>query len=291
MRMGNIMDKNIRRGLYSGQPPTRSMINSQEDPKKSIRYAYSKGYSTRALIISVMIIVLGIVFLKIIISDENKTTPPKDEEKVAPAVTEKTPEVVYDDTDSYEYDEDDSYTEEDSYAEEDYTDEMEEETEVTLGLTGEYKGYGEVEEDDQSTTWEFNITFMEDDFLSVEGVVKYNDYVSELYVELEFTLSANRLEMYVWESETGEFDIKGVFDMDAVNLFSIDEQRQFFVYVTPKKVNATIDSIPEKFNNVNESTPLIDMRGFISEDGKIFGTFHTPFVPSIQYELGLIGMD
>jgi hypothetical protein len=158
--------------------------------------------------------------------------------------------------------------------------------EKVLDYTGVYVGAGEIEIANSSTMWEFSMEISGDRYLYVEGKVNYiEDSRNGTGKEITFVILEDSIEMKISQTNKDEVVITGNFDGEKANIFSVNDRRQFFLYVTPGKVNIDTKPLLEKLLIKKENTPLIDMSGFIKDDGAVVGMFRNPFGDVIEYEL------
>lgn len=257
----------------------RRTIKSNE--KKDVK---SRAISTstlksilRILVASAVIVFLVIVLIKIIMPRENPVLNPPQEENIEPASPDEGLKANEDDLSQYPND---------TYFDEEEEDILIEEEEESYDISGIYTGSGEMEMEDRLVTWEFDVEFIENQFNMVEGrLYSFDDIFESPVNEIGFSISVNNLEMEVYEKGGVIFETTRIFDPEKSNVFSLNEDRQFYIYLTPKKIGMPIDSIPQDFLTEKENTPLINMQGFLREDGMIFGTFRSPFGPSVEYVL------
>ncbi len=253
-------------------------INKKGEAKSRIISIQTLKSVLRILFTSAIIVFLVIVLIKIIMPRENPVlNPPPQEEKIEPASPDEGLKANGDDL---------SQDPSDTYFDDEEGETIVEEVEESYDISGIYTGNGEVETGGRVVTWEFDIEFIGNQFNMVDGrIYSYDDIFESPVSETGFKLSASSLEMEVYEKGSVIFETTQIFDSEKSNVFSLNEQRQFYIYVTPKKIGMSIDSIPKVFLIDRENTPLISMQGFLREDGMVFGTFRSPFGPDVEYVL------
>ena len=252
-------------------------INKNKDEKSQIVSTQTLKSVLRILVASAVIVFLVIVLIKIIMPRENPFLNPPQEENIEPASPDEGLKANEDDL---------SQDLNDTYFDEEEGETIIEEEDESYDISGIYTGSGEMEMEDRLVTWEFDIEFIGNQFNMVEGsLYSYDDIFESPVSEMLFNLSVNNLEMEVYEEGSIIFETTHIFDFEESNIFSINEERQFYIYLTPKKIGMSIDSIPKGFLTDREGTPLIGMQGFLREDGMIFGTFRSPFGPDVEYVL------
>lgn len=264
---------------------------------KSDNIGTTPGRIIRIVLMTVLFIGLGVLFLLIVLPGERGTTPPPTGDEISsPAKAGEEPK---DDTTEAEPEDDDAYTEseiDEGLTEADEgdagTDEAGESEKKILDYTGVYLGAGETEIDEMRTVWEISMELSGESYVYVDGKIDYfDDPAKGTGKGLEFTILEKTFEMTL--SQTGKDDIvvTSQFDGGKGSLFSVNENRQVFLYVTPSKVNINVETtlLPKEMLKAKEHTPLIDMSGFIKDDGIVVGMFHSPFVPTVEYRLERMG--
>ncbi|MBN1571818.1 MAG: hypothetical protein JW984_01340 [Deltaproteobacteria bacterium] len=261
--------------------------------KKSI--GTTPGRIVRIVSLVAGFVLLGTIFLMIVIPRERGTVAPpagdfsaKDgaAEKIKENETKEAPETDDDNTVIEDSEEPAELGEEEVDADKDVVGEEK----GIPDFSGVYTGTGESETADSKTVWEVSMELSGDSYVYIEGKVNHvEDTVKGTGSGMEFTISENSVELKISATDKDDILISSRFDKNTVNIFSLNEQRQFFLYVTPKKVNINTVLLREKLPSVKEHTPLIDMSGFMKEDGDVVGMLRSPFVPMVEYSLELVG--
>lgn len=256
------------------------------------------GRVARILFMTALFAGLGVLFLLIVLPKDRGAVPPPAGEITAPDSAGGADEESTDDEVMTEPGDDEIYGESEIDEEpaetaggEEATDDVEEEVEV-LDYTGVYMGAGETEFNEVRNNWDISMELSGDSYVYIDGKVgEISDPDKGTGSDLKFTILERTFEMTL--SQTGKDDIvvTSQFEGGKGSIFSVNDKRQFFLYVTPKKVNINLEAtlLPKEMLKAKEHTPLIDMSGFIKEDGIVVGMFHSPFVPTVEYQLERVG--
>ena len=239
-------------------------------------------------------VLLGTIFLMIVVPrDRGAVTPPagdiSPEEKATEEVKDKVKEEAPEVDEDYAGPEDDEESTdlEEGDTEAGLDDEGEE---AAVDYAGVYIGAGDSETADTRTGWDISMELSGDSFVSIDCKVNHiEDVVSGAGSGAEFRITANSIDLNI--STTGKDDIviTSEFDGKTAEIFTINEQRQFFLFVTPRKVNVNTALLPKELLTAGGNTPLIDMSGFVKEDGIVVGMLRLPLVPMVEFRLELVG--
>ena len=203
----------------------------------------------RILLTAAVIVFLFIVLIKIIMPREIPVVnPPPQEKNIEPGPLKET---LNEDGDDLSQDQNDTFFDDGE------GETLIEEVEEPHDISGIYTGDGEVEMGSRVVEWNFDIEFIENQFDTVDGRIYSYDNTSESsFSEMGFVLSASSLEMEVYQNGRLIIETTRAFESEEGNVFSMNELRQFYIYVTPKKIGMPTDSIPKAFLTNRENTPL-----------------------------------
>ncbi len=273
------------------------MEGGNKDKKKSIGTTPKR--IVRILFLVAGFVLLGTIFLMIVIPrDRGAVTPPagdfsskdkttgkvKDNKKVEAPKKDEDYAVPEDDVESTDLEGGD--------VEAGLDDEGEEgEGEEGAGdYAGVYVGTGESETADTRTVWEISMELSKDSFVYINcRVNQIENTVEGTGSETVFTILGNSIDMKLSAAGKDDIVITSEFNGKTAKVFSVNEQRQFFLYVTPRKVNINTALLPKGMLTAGGNTPLIDMSGFLKEDGAVIGMLRSPLVPMVEYRLELVG--
>jgi hypothetical protein len=256
------------------------------------------GRIARIFFLVAAFVVLGMIFLMIVVPRDRGAVPPPatgfaPEDEVAgetggsgaekAPVTDGDDAVIEDDEETFGPEEEEADTVTD-------VEEEGEEEKKAVDYSGVYVGTGEDETVDSRTVWEVSMELSGDDFVYIEGKVNHvEDTVKGTFSGMEFSILEDGIELKLSATDKDDVFISSKFDRNRVDIFSINDRSQFFLYVTPKKVNIDTALLPGKTSVSKGSTPLIDMSGFLKDDGVVVGMLRSPFVPMVEYNLELVG--
>lgn len=149
-----------------------------------------------------------------------------------------------------------------------------------------YQGQGGQPADDPVDTWDITLTISGRTFLLLEGAVVAREFAGDPPItDFSFSVTSDRYEIGLSESGTPAFQINNSYDPATAVPFSIDENGQFQIYLTPRKLSLDPKTIPTRFLTKRENSPLISMQGFIRPDDTVIGTFHSIFAQDVEYVL------
>lgn len=149
-----------------------------------------------------------------------------------------------------------------------------------------YRGQGGEPADDPTLTWELTLAISGPSLALLEGRVLERELPGDPpKSDLSFSITGDRCLMTLSESGTVAANIDVSYDPLTTIPFSIDENNQFTIFLTPRKLSLPKGAIPIRFLTDRENSPLLSMQGFIRDDDMVIGTLHSVLGTDIEYVL------